>query len=145
MLHRTLLGIALATLAALVGCGGGKRDQLVAKAASDFSCDQGAITTEALGMYFEKAAGCGKEGSYVFDGQGWVSPIDRAAFEMSCPKSQLTSTVIERKTVGVTGCGKKGVYVLVTSPSGPSWLLNSTDDAGSAKQGASPSDQPVAK
>ena len=115
----------------LGACAGGAGGQLRAKAAQDFKCDPETISTEGVGgwAYYEKAYGCGKQNWYVYDGQQWVSPLDRAAFEMSCPPEQLQAMAIDKTTIGVTGCERKGVYVLVPAIGGAKWVLNSTDTA----------------
>jgi hypothetical protein len=114
----------------LVGCAGAG-GKLRAKAAVDFKCDAETISTEGVQgwAYFEKAYGCGKQNWYVYDGQEWVSPLDRAAFELSCPSEHMTAMAIDKTTIGVTGCNRRAVYVLVPSIGGAKWVLNSTETA----------------
>jgi hypothetical protein len=115
----------------LAACAGGAGGKLRAKAAVDFKCDLESISTEGVQgwSYYEKAYGCGKQNWYVYDGQQWVSPLDRAAFEMACPPERLTAMLIDKTTIGVMGCDKRGVYVLVPSIAGAKWVLDSTETA----------------
>lgn len=57
----------------------------------------------------------------------------RASFDLDCPEDDLEIVSLGAQTKGVRGCGRQGTYVLMGTPGGRAWVLNS--EAGGEANG----------
>ena len=129
MKHRMFMAHLVFTIA-LSSTGCGAPGNLRAQAAVDLACNDTSLVVDASSWTFlGSASGCGKENRYVFNGEKWISPLDRAAFDFSCKKEEITTQVLGQGEVGISGCGHKAVYVLVHGK----WLMNSAGDSPAGK------------
>jgi hypothetical protein len=111
----------------LTACGPSARQILQDAASKDLNCPVASLQATEPASFVGHARGCDREAIYRWDGDKWISPLDRAAFELKCDKGKLTGKILDDRTFGITGCGHSVVYVLTppTQLSRGEWVLNS--------------------